>query len=101
MLSFDSQVTNINPTISNFDWGPYTEQIDHFIKRLKLNYPFHSPYYAGQMLKPPHPISWLGYSLAMLVNANNHALDGGPETSLMEKEVMEEFKQFFSFPRGE
>lgn len=57
--------------------------------RLKGNYPFHHPRYAGQMLKPPHPVAWLAYSLAMTINPNNHALDGGPPTSEMEKEVMQ------------
>lgn len=41
------------------------------------------------MLKPPHPIAWLSYALAMTINPNNHALDGGPPTSEMEKEVIE------------
>ncbi|MCC5940779.1 MAG: aspartate aminotransferase family protein [Balneolaceae bacterium] len=57
-------------------------------KKLRGNYPFHHPQYAGQMLKPPHPAAWLAYSLAMTINPNNHALDGGPPTSEMEKEVV-------------
>ena len=39
------------------------------------------------MLKPPHPAAVAGYLAAMLINPNNHALDGGPVTSVMEKEV--------------
>ena len=42
------------------------------------NYPFFHPRFAGQMLKPPHPVAVAGYLAAMLVNPNNHALDGGP-----------------------
>ena len=57
-------------------------------KRLEGNYPFHHPQYAGQMLKPPHPVAWLAYSLAMTINPNNHAFDGGPPTSEMEKETV-------------
>lgn len=57
-------------------------------QRLEGNYPFHHPQYAGQMLKPPHPVAWIAYSLAMTINPNNHALDGGPPTSEMEKEVV-------------
>lgn len=57
-------------------------------KRLESNYPFHHPGYAGQMLKPPHPLAWLAYALSMTINPNNHALDGGPPTSEMEKEVI-------------
>jgi len=63
--------------------------ISELVTRLKGNYPFHHPRYAGQMLKPPHPVAWLAYSLAMTINPNNHALDGGPPTSEMEKEVMQ------------
>lgn len=61
-----------------------------FMKRMQAGYPFHQPDYAGQMLKPPHPVAWLAYSMAMSVNTNNHALDGGPPTSQMEKEVVAE-----------
>ena len=53
--------------------------------RLKDNYPFFHPIYAGQMLKPPHPAAVAAYLTAMLVNPNNHALDGGPATAEMEK----------------
>ncbi|MGF1669339.1 MAG: pyridoxal phosphate-dependent decarboxylase family protein [Balneolaceae bacterium] len=63
------------------------ELILKLAERLKGNYPFHHARYAGQMLKPPHPVAWLAYSLAMTINPNNHALDGGPPTSEMEKEV--------------
>lgn len=57
-------------------------------KKLQGNYPFHHPQYAGQMLKPPHPAAWLAYALTMTINPNNHALDGGPPTSEMEKDVV-------------
>lgn len=57
-------------------------------KRLEGNYPFHHPQYAGQMLKPPHPLAWIAYTMTMTVNPNNHALDGGPPTSEMEKEAV-------------
>ena len=33
------------------------------------NYPFHHPRYAGQMLKPPHPVAIAAYTAAMHVNA--------------------------------
>ena len=47
--------------------------------RLRDNYPFFHPSYAGQMLKPAHPAAVAGYLAAMLINPNNHALDGGPD----------------------
>lgn len=69
-----------------------------YLSRLESNYPFAHPSYAGQMLKPPHPVAWLAYTMAMLVNGNNHALDGGPDTSAMEKEVIAQLTSFFEFP---
>ncbi len=59
-----------------------------FAERMRGNYPYFHPLYAGQMLKPPHPAAVAGYVAAMLVNPNNHALDGGKVTSEMEKEVV-------------
>jgi glutamate/tyrosine decarboxylase-like PLP-dependent enzyme len=64
--------------------GPLAE----LLERLGDNYPYGHPRYAAQMLKPPHPVAVVGYLAAMLVNPNNHALDGGPATSAMEKEVV-------------
>jgi len=66
-------------------------------QKLKCNYPFHHPVYAGQMLKPPHPITWAAYAMAMSINPNNHALDGGPPSSEMEKEVVAELAEFFGY----
>jgi glutamate/tyrosine decarboxylase-like PLP-dependent enzyme len=58
--------------------------------RLGDNYPYFHPLYAGQMLKPPHPVARLAYALALWINPNNHALDGGRATSRMEKEAVAE-----------
>ena len=58
--------------------------------RLRDNYPYFHPLYAGQMLKPPHPVARLAYALAMWINPNNHALDGGRASSQMEKEAVAE-----------
>jgi tyrosine decarboxylase/aspartate 1-decarboxylase len=59
-------------------------------RRLQDNYPYFHPYYAGQMMKPPHPAARLAYMLAMWINPNNHALDGGRASSTMEKEAVAE-----------
>lgn len=56
--------------------------------RMRDNFPYHHPLYAGQMLKPPHPVARLAYALAMHLNPNNHALDGGRASSAMEKEAV-------------
>lgn len=67
--------------------------------RLTDNFPFFHPHYVGQMLKPPHPAAVLGYVTAMLVNPNNHALDGGPATAAMEKDVVTRLAGMFGLPR--
>jgi glutamate/tyrosine decarboxylase-like PLP-dependent enzyme len=66
-----------------------------FTERMRGNYPFFHPAYAGQMLKPPHPAAVAGYLTAMLINPNNHALDGGPVTGQMEKEVVTQLAGMF------
>ncbi|WP_394621040.1 pyridoxal phosphate-dependent decarboxylase family protein [Lentzea sp. JNUCC 0626] len=65
--------------------------------RLRDNYPFFHPRYAGQMLKPPHPAAVVGYLSAMLINPNNHALDGGPATATMEREVVSDLARMFGY----
>jgi tyrosine decarboxylase/aspartate 1-decarboxylase len=66
-------------------------------ERLRDNYPYFHPQYAGQMLKPPHAVARLAYALAMWVNPNNHALDGGRASSAMEKEAVAEIAHMFSW----
>ena len=67
--------------------------------RLQDNYPYGHPLYAGQMLKPPHPIARAAYALAMSVNPNNHALDGGRASSAMEVEAVAALAQMFHWPQ--
>ena len=67
--------------------------------RLHDNYPYAHPLYAGQMLKPPHPIARAAYALTMSVNPNNHALDGGRASSAMELETVAELAKMFGFPQ--
>jgi glutamate/tyrosine decarboxylase-like PLP-dependent enzyme len=57
-------------------------------RRLGDNYPYFHPLYAGQMLKPPHPVARAAYALAMKINPNNHARDGGRASSEMEIEAV-------------
>jgi tyrosine decarboxylase/aspartate 1-decarboxylase len=64
--------------------------LDEVASRLHDNFPYFHPLYAGQMLKPPHPVARLAYALAMWINPNNHALDGGRASSAMEKEAVAE-----------
>jgi len=65
--------------------------------RLSDNYPYFHPLYAGQMLKPPHPVARLAYTLALWINPNNHALDGGRASSQMEKEAVAEIARMFGW----
>lgn len=65
--------------------------------RLGDNYPYFHPLYAGQMLKPPHPVARAAYALAMKINPNNHALDGGRASSAMEVEAVREIAAMFGW----
>ena len=69
------------------------EVLNATAERLKDNYPYFHPLYAGQMLKPPHPVARMAYALTMWINPNNHALDGGRATSAMEKEAVAEIAE--------
>src|ERR1700693_4719794 len=80
---------------------PGAEQMEEVLlalaEKLQDNYPYFHPLYAGQMLKPPHPVARLAYSLAMYINPNNHALDGGRATSALEKEAVAEIAAMFGW----
>jgi tyrosine decarboxylase / aspartate 1-decarboxylase len=65
--------------------------------RMADNYPYFHPLYAGQMLKPPHPIARAAYALAMFINPNNHALDGGRASSRMEVEAVSAIANMFGW----
>jgi tyrosine decarboxylase/aspartate 1-decarboxylase len=92
---------------SGFDQLPAFEtKIDHdavravlldAADRLRDNYPYPHPLYAGQMLKPPHPAARLAYQLAQSMNPNNHALDGGRASSAMEKEAVAEIARMLGW----
>jgi glutamate/tyrosine decarboxylase-like PLP-dependent enzyme len=75
----------------------FEETILKVADRLKDNYPYFHPLYAGQMLKPPHQIARIAYMLAMWINPNNHALDGGRASSAMEKEAVAEIAGMFGW----
>jgi glutamate/tyrosine decarboxylase-like PLP-dependent enzyme len=66
-------------------------------EKMQDNYPYFHPFYAGQMLKPPHPVARLAYMLSLWINPNNHALDGGRASSRMEKEAVAEISSMFGW----
>ena len=65
--------------------------------RLGNNFPYFHPLYAGQMLKPPHPLARAAYALAMSINPNNHARDGGRASSEMEIEAVRQIAGMFGW----
>ncbi|MDH3901095.1 MAG: aspartate aminotransferase family protein, partial [Gammaproteobacteria bacterium] len=65
--------------------------------RLQDNFPYPHPLYAGQMMKPPHPVARLAYSLALWINPNNHALEGGRASSIMETEAVADIAAMFGW----
>lgn len=73
---------------SEIPWQEIERILMLVAERMQDNFPYHHPLYAGQMLKPPHEMARLAYMLAMWVNPNNHALDGGRASSVMEKEAV-------------
>lgn len=73
--------------------------LEQVAKRLQDNYPYAHPLYAGQMLKPPHSIARAAYALAMSINPNNHALDGGRASSAMEIEAVDALAKMFNLPQ--
>jgi tyrosine decarboxylase / aspartate 1-decarboxylase len=78
--------------------GARTEEVMLALaEKLQDNYPYFHPLYAGQMLKPPHPVARLAYSLAMYINPNNHALDGGRATSKLEMEAVAEIAAMYGW----
>ena len=66
-------------------------------EKLQNNFPYFHPLYAGQMLKPPHPVARIAYALAQWINPNNHALDGGRASSAMEKEAVAELARMIGW----
>lgn len=72
--------------------------LEEVADRMQDNYPYFHPLYAGQMLTPPHPVARLAYALALWINPNNHALDGGRASSAMELEAVAEMARMLGWP---
>jgi glutamate/tyrosine decarboxylase-like PLP-dependent enzyme len=84
-------------TAATADLEPIRAVLLEAARRLHDNYPYHHPLYIGQMLKPPHPAARLAYALALWLNPNNHALDGGRASSAMEKEAVAALARMFGW----
>ncbi|MEP1095147.1 MAG: aminotransferase class I/II-fold pyridoxal phosphate-dependent enzyme [Cyclobacteriaceae bacterium] len=79
----------------SFDLKKMEEVLQEVAERMQDNYPYFHPLFAGQMLKPPHPIARAAYMLSMWINPNNHAMDGSKASSPMEKEVVADLAKMF------
>ncbi len=77
--------------------GRMREVLAEAATRMADNYPYFHPLYAGQMLKPPHPVAHAAYAMAMAVNPNNHARDGGRASSAMEVEAVRDIAAMFGW----
>lgn len=86
--SLNEGFEHLPETAADLDTAAIAAVLQRVARRMHDNYPYHHPRYAGQMLKPPHPVARLAYALALWLNPNNHALDGGRASSAMEKECV-------------
>lgn len=77
------------------DWAKMESVLIEVSEKMQDNFPYFHPLYAGQMLKPPHPIARAAYQLAMWINPNNHAIDGSRASSPMENEVVGDLAKMF------
>src|ERR1017187_2378002 len=80
-----------------FDQEATAQVLAAVANRLGDNYPYFHPLYAGQMLKAPHPLARAAYALAMNINPNNHARDGGRASSEMEIEAVGQIATMFGW----
>src|SRR3984885_5485168 len=62
--------------------------LDQVDGRIADNNTYVHTLYAGKMPTPPPPVARAAYAMAMTVNPNNHARDGGRASSEMEIEAV-------------
>ena len=91
-----ADLPEFTPAISAAD-SQATAIIAEVARRMTDNYPYFHPLYVGQMLKPPHPVAQAAYALAMSINPNNHARDGGRASSTLEIEAVAELARMFGW----
>lgn len=97
VAKLDTSFSRLPAFAPEIDEARMREVLLRVVERLHDNFPYPHPLYAGQMLKPPHPVARLAYTLAMYINPNNHALDGGRASSAMEKEVVASIARMFGW----
>jgi len=89
--------SNLPEFSPEFDEQELAAVLGEVAERMQDNYPYFHPQYAGQMLKPPHPVARIAYAMSLWINPNNHALDGGRASSAMEKECVVELGAMFGW----
>jgi glutamate/tyrosine decarboxylase-like PLP-dependent enzyme len=89
--------TDLPDYTPSFDVDAVTGILHEVAVRMRDNFPYFHPLYAGQMLKPPHPVARIAYALSLWINPNNHALDGGRASSALEKECIAELGSMFGW----
>jgi glutamate/tyrosine decarboxylase-like PLP-dependent enzyme len=93
----EAEFSSLPPFETVVDTAAIAKVLEATAHRLADNYPYFHPLYAGQMLKPPHPVARAAYALAMSINPNNHARDGGRASSEMEIEAVREIAGMFGW----
>ena len=97
MHDLSAGFSDLPPFDNDFDASRAAAVLGDVAQRMQDNYPYHHPLYAGQMLKPPHPVARIAYMLALWLNPNNHALDGGRASSALEVEAVAALGSMFGF----
>jgi len=95
----DAGFESMPPFEPEVDLPAIQEVLTEVAGKMRHNFPYPHPLYAGQMLKPPHPVARLAYMLSLWINPNNHALDGGLASSAMEKEAVANLAEMFGWDR--
>ncbi|MGD0733933.1 MAG: aminotransferase class V-fold PLP-dependent enzyme [Terracidiphilus sp.] len=93
----EAEFSSLPPVETSVNSYAIAQVLAESAHRLKDNYPYFHPLYAGQMLKPPHPVARAAYALAMTINPNNHARDGGRASSELEIEAVAEIARMFGW----
>ena len=97
LQTLEAGYTDLPEFTADFDTVAVRKVLNDVASRMQDNYPYYHPQYAGQMLKPPHPVARIAYAMSLWVNPNNHALDGGRASSAMEKECVQALGQMFGW----
>jgi glutamate/tyrosine decarboxylase-like PLP-dependent enzyme len=97
LAALEEGFENLPDTTHSYDYPKMEQVLLKVGELMQDNYPYFHPLYAGQMLKPPHPVARAAYMLSLWINPNNHALDGGRASSGLEKEAVAQIAGMFGW----